>query len=43
MYGEAIHDRFVELGVDDFIWRDGSLDWSIPNPSPAPIANYTLI
>lgn len=41
-YEAEIHARFVELGVDDFIWRDGTLDWSVPNPSPAPIANYVL-
>ncbi len=41
-YEAQIHQRFVELGVDDFIWRNGELDWSIPNPSPAPIANYVL-
>jgi O-antigen biosynthesis protein len=39
-YEEQIHARFVELGVNDFIWRDGRLDWSIENPMPAPIANY---
>jgi hypothetical protein len=41
-YEAEIHERFVALGVDDFIWRDGRLDWSVPNPSPAPIANYEL-
>jgi glycosyltransferase involved in cell wall biosynthesis len=41
-YEDEIHARFVELGVDDFIWRDGQLDWSTPNPSPAPVANYVL-
>lgn len=39
-YDEQIHARFVELGVDDFIWRNGRLDWTIANPSPPPIANY---
>jgi O-antigen biosynthesis protein len=40
-YNDQIHQRFVELGVDDFIWReDGSVDWDTPNPSPTPIANY---
>jgi hypothetical protein len=41
-YEREIHERFVELGVDDFIWRNGRLDWSKPNPTPAPIANYVL-
>lgn len=41
-YEQQIHDRFEELGVDDFIWRDGVLDWTIPNPADAPAANYVL-
>ncbi|HXK20653.1 MAG TPA: glycosyltransferase [Polyangiaceae bacterium] len=40
-YNQAIHDRFVELGVEDFIWREGgSLDFDTPNPPLTPIANY---
>jgi glycosyltransferase involved in cell wall biosynthesis len=40
-YEAQIHERFVELGVDDFIWRpDGWLDWETPNPADTPIANY---
>jgi O-antigen biosynthesis protein len=27
-YGARIHQRLVDLGVDDFIWRDGVLDWN---------------
>jgi hypothetical protein len=42
-YADEIHDRFVELGVDDFIYNDGNLDWSAGNPSPAPNANYDLL
>jgi GT2 family glycosyltransferase len=41
-YEDEIHQRFVELGVDDFIRRDGRCDWSIANPDPTPIANYQL-
>ena len=41
-YEQQIHERFEELGVDDFIWRDGVLDWTIPNPADAPAANYVL-
>jgi O-antigen biosynthesis protein len=41
-YEERIHERFVELGVDDFIRRDAGLDWSVPNPDPAPIANIVM-
>lgn len=40
-YNNRIHERFVELGVDDFIWRDnGVLDWDMKNPDNAPYANY---
>jgi len=39
-YEHQIHNRFLELGVDDFIWRDGILDWSMDNPEQTPIANY---
>lgn len=42
-YNERIHQRFLDLGVDDFIWAgDGRLDWSVPNPEPTPIANYIM-
>lgn len=42
-YNERIHQRLLDLGVDDFIWAgDGRLDWSIPNPDPTPIANYVM-
>jgi glycosyltransferase involved in cell wall biosynthesis len=42
-YNERIHQRLLELGVDDFIWAgDGRLDWSLPNPEPTPIANYVM-
>lgn len=39
-YNERIHARLVELGVDDFVWRDGgALDWDAPNPPETPFAN----
>jgi len=41
-YADRIHARFEALGVDDFIWRDGELDWDTPNPNPTPIANYVF-
>jgi O-antigen biosynthesis protein len=42
-YNDQIHQRFEELGVDDFIWRDGGgLDWETPNPPDTPIANYQM-
>jgi hypothetical protein len=43
-YEDEIHARFIELGVDDFIRADdGTLRWDLPNPVPAPIANYELL
>ncbi len=42
-YNDRIHQRFLELGVDDFIWREGGdLDWDTPNPIDTPIANELL-
>jgi glycosyltransferase involved in cell wall biosynthesis len=39
----AIHDRFVELGCDDFMWdeKNGWSDWNRPNPEREP--HTTLI
>ena len=33
-YDRMIHDRFVELGCEDFIWDEekGCSDYNIPNP-----------
>lgn len=31
-YEDRIHERLLELGVDDFIWSPNGLDFSIPNP-----------
>lgn len=41
-YEDEIHERFGELGVEDFVRTPGGLDFSIPNPNPTPIANYVL-
>ena len=41
-YEPEIHQRLLDLGVDDFVWRDGVVDWSVENPDPTPIANYIL-
>lgn len=42
-YNDRIHRRFLELGVDDFLWRDGGrLDWDAPNPPVVPIANLVF-
>jgi hypothetical protein len=35
-YEQQLHARFVELGVDDFVWRDGVADLSVANPPAAP-------
>lgn len=32
-YNLRIHERLLSLGVDDYIWKDGDLDWGVPNPS----------
>jgi len=42
-YDRRIHDRFVELGVEDFVWdaARGATDWSRPNPPIEP--HCTLI
>jgi O-antigen biosynthesis protein len=40
-YNTEIHERLVELGVDDFIWvNEHEMDWGSANPDPTPIANY---
>jgi glycosyltransferase involved in cell wall biosynthesis len=39
-YEPEIHDRFVELGVDDYIWTPDGLRWDTPDPDPLPIANH---
>jgi glycosyltransferase involved in cell wall biosynthesis len=45
-YNDDIHRRFLELGVDDFIWREGAgggkLAWDTPHPRIVPVANYEL-
>jgi glycosyltransferase involved in cell wall biosynthesis len=41
-YESDIHQRFLELGVDDFIWQDGALNWSMENPEETPVANYIM-
>jgi glycosyltransferase involved in cell wall biosynthesis len=41
-YEDRIHQRFEELGVDDFIWTENGRDWS-REPGTRPItANYVL-
>lgn len=40
-YEDRIHKRFLELGVDDYIWTPKGLNWGIPNKDPESFANYT--
>lgn len=42
VYEPQIHARFEELGVPDYIWKDGSLDWSAEPPSEKHFTNYEL-
>jgi hypothetical protein len=39
-YDRAIHDRFVELGFDDFVWDEAQQrsNMAIPNPEHTPDA-----
>jgi hypothetical protein len=37
-----IHARLAELGVPDFIWHQGALDWSRPRPEGPTAANWVL-
>jgi len=43
-YDKAIHERFVELGIDDFIWKEGESSFGklclVPNP---PIEQHCTI
>jgi glycosyltransferase involved in cell wall biosynthesis len=42
-YDRRIHERFVELGVDDYIWNEagGFSDFSQPNPPAVAVASFT--
>ena len=40
-YDRRIHERLLELGVEDWVWRgDNWLDLDAAPPDPVPIANY---
>lgn len=41
-YHADIHQRLLDLGVDDFLWREGDLDWDTLDPQPAPAVNYNF-
>jgi hypothetical protein len=42
-YDRKIHDRFLELGCEDFAWdeKKGESDYTLPNPAVEP--HVTLI
>jgi glycosyltransferase involved in cell wall biosynthesis len=39
-YNDEIHKRFLELGVDDFVWTPQGVNWNTPNPAVEQYANY---
>lgn len=41
-YEQQLHERFTELGVDDFIHTSNGLDWSRQAPSDGYVANLTM-
>lgn len=41
-YGREIHERLDELGLDDWVWKDGLVDFNVPTPVPVPNAHYEL-
>lgn len=44
-YDRQIHNRFLELGVDDFVWKDGEISFyrlHIPNPDIEPHCTVIL-
>jgi glycosyltransferase involved in cell wall biosynthesis len=43
VYDWHIHERFLELGLNDFVWNEeGYSDLSVPNPEEEPIASITV-
>ncbi len=44
-YEPRIHDRFKELGVDDFVWKEGEISFNrmfnVPNPPVEPHCTIT--
>ncbi len=45
-YDRAIHERFLALGVDDFVWKEGESSFlrmgNVVNPTPEPHCTLTL-
>lgn len=41
-YDEKIHNRFVELGIDDFAWNDGNMNFSAEKPEIEPYSNIII-
>ncbi|MFO0830400.1 MAG: glycosyltransferase family 2 protein [Phycisphaerales bacterium] len=42
-YDQRIHDRLMELGVPDYIWNGGSLNWDAPLPTGRVDANLVWV
>jgi hypothetical protein len=43
-YDKKIHERFLELGVDDFVWEDGKTTFlSLGRPNQTPESHCTII
>ena len=44
VYDRAIHERFVELGCDDYAWNEAGQysDMNVPNPDVVPHVSYVI-
>jgi hypothetical protein len=44
VYDRAIHERFVELGCDDYAWNESGQysDMNVPNPAVVPHVSYVM-
>lgn len=41
-YNNQIHDRFLQLNIDDFIWNNGEPNFWIENPEIEPYVNMVI-
>lgn len=42
-YNDKIHDRFIELGINDYVWIDSkTYDLNLPNPKKEEYANIII-
>lgn len=42
LFNDDIHKRFIEMGVDDYIWKNGEIDFNEPNRNPESFANIII-